>query len=354
MENKTKTKDISSLSPKDFISGQEVKWCPGCGDYAILAQVQKLLAELNIRPENTVFVSGIGCSSRFTYYINTYGIHGIHGRATAIASGLKLARPDLDVWVVTGDGDCLSIGGNHFIHLLRRNININILLFNNKIYALTKGQFSPTSEQNKKTVSSPYGSIDYPVNPIALALGSGGTFIARTLDSNLPHLRNTLKNAYFHKGTSFIEIYQNCKIFNDNAYIKFTDKKQKSKYTLILENNKPLIFGHENEFGIILDDNKPKVINLKKENISINDLWIHDESDKNKAFILSQFCEPNYSNSLTDTNLYELPCPFGIFYKEDRITYKDALEEKIKTVISKRGIPDFNKILAGSQTWVVE
>lgn len=344
MENVTPT--TQTISAKDFASEQEVKWCPGCGDYAILAQVQKVLAELNRKPENTVFVSGIGCSSRFTYYMNTYGIHSIHGRATAIASGLKIARPDLDVWVVTGDGDCLSIGGNHFIHALRRNININILLFNNRIYALTKGQYSPTSEQNKKTTSSPYGSVDYPINPVALALGSSGTFIARTLDTDLPHLRETLKKAYLHKGTSFVEIYQNCKIFNDNAYIKFTDKNEKKQHALMLVHNKPLIFGAENELGILLDGSKPKIVNLKEENISINDLWIHDENDKNKALILSQFSE--YSNEKN------LPSPFGVFYKEDKKLYEDVLAEKIESVKSKRGAVSFNKILAGSQTWVVE
>ncbi len=329
---------------KDFASNQEVKWCPGCGDYAILAQLQKVLAELNRKNEEVVFVSGIGCSSRFTYYMNTYGIHGIHGRPIAIASGLKIARPDLDVWVITGDGDCLSIGGNHFIHGLRRNIGLHIIMFNNRIYALTKGQYSPTSEQNKITYSSPYGSIDYPINPIELALGSGACFVARTIDKELKHMNYILKEAAQFAGTSFVEIYQNCKIFNDETFSVFTDKDKKESATLYLEEGKPLIFGKNKEFGIVLENNKPRCINLKENDITIENLWIHDTSDKLKAFLLAQFSMPGYE---------EFPAVFGVLYKENKPTYEQLLLDKIEQLKQKRPAPTLDKLLAGSNIWNV-
>lgn len=339
-------KGTITRAAKDFASGQEVKWCPGCGDYAILAQAQKVLAELNKDPENIAFVSGIGCSSRFTYYVNTYGIHGIHGRPIAIASGLKIARPDLEVWVVTGDGDCLSIGGNHFLHGLRRNIDLKILMFNNRIYALTKGQYSPTSEQNKVTYSSPYGSIDYPVNPIALALGCEGSFIARTIDANLPHMNSILKSVAQHKGTSFTEIYQNCKIFNDETFHLFTNKETRPLHSLYLTDGKPLIFGKENEWGILLSsDMQPKIVHLQNDHVRTENLWIHDVKNKQKAFLLAQLGNPGYEN---------FPTPFGIFYQQEKPTYEELLENKIKEVKAKRGVPSINKILAGSNTWTVE
>src|SRR4026208_2157771 len=266
------------LTAKDFATDQEVRWCPGCGDYSILAQVQKVMPSLGIPKENIVIISGIGCSSRFPYYMNTYGMHSIHGRATAVASGLKASRPELSVWIVTGDGDGLSIGGNHTIHLLRRNFDVNILLFNNQIYGLTKGQYSPTSEINKVTKSTPYGSIDHPFNPLALALGADATFVARTMERDPKHLQSMLTRAHQHKGASFLEIYQNCNIFNDGAFEIFTEKGTKANEVLFLERGKPLLFGVNREKGIKLDGFKPVVVEIGV-NASIDDIWVHDEFD---------------------------------------------------------------------------
>src|SRR5580693_9437900 len=263
------------LTAKDFAADQEIRWCPGCGDYSILAQVQKIMPTLGLPRENIVIISGIGCSSRFPYYMNTYGMHSIHGRATAIASGLKATRPELSVWIVTGDGDGLSIGGNHTIHLLRRNFDVNILLFNNQIYGLTKGQYSPTSEVDKVTKSTPMGSIDHPFNPLALAMGADATFIARTMDRDPKHLQQTLLRANQHKGSSFLEIYQNCNIFNDGAFEIFTEKSSKPVETLFLEQGKPLVFGAGQEKGIKLDGLKPVVVEIGN-GVSATDLWIHD------------------------------------------------------------------------------
>ncbi|HEY4797595.1 MAG TPA: 2-oxoacid:ferredoxin oxidoreductase subunit beta, partial [Bacteroidia bacterium] len=277
----TASEPKDKLTAKDFTSDQEVRWCPGCGDYSILKQVQSIMPELGIPREDIVFISGIGCSSRFPYYMETYGMHSIHGRATAIASGLKTSRPELSVWIVSGDGDGLSIGGNHMIHLLRRNINVNVLLFNNEIYGLTKGQYSPTSHEGHITKSSPYGSIDHSFNPLALALGAGGTFIARSMDRDPIHLRGILKKANEHKGTSFVEIYQNCSVFNDGAFEVFTEKATKKNESLFMEHGKPLLFGANNEKGIKLDGFKPIIVNVS--DVSANDLWIHDERDEMKA-----------------------------------------------------------------------
>src|ERR1043165_3986482 len=250
------------LTAKDFQTDQEVRWCPGCGDYSILAQVQKVLPQIGVARENIVIVSGIGCSSRFPYYTNTYGMHSIHGRATAVASGLKATRPELSVWIVTGDGDGLSIGGNHTIHLLRRNFDVNILLFNNQIYGLTKGQYSPTSEFNKVTKSTPFGSIDYPFNPVALAIGADATFVARTMDRDPKQLQSMIQKAHEHKGASFLEIYQNCNIFNDGAFEIFTEKGTKMEQTIFLEQGQPLLFGANKDKGIKLNGFKPEVVNL--------------------------------------------------------------------------------------------
>src|SRR6185295_7644811 len=273
------------LTPKDFATDQEVRWCPGCGDYSILAQVQKILPGLGIPKENMVIISGIGCSSRFPYYMNTYGMHSIHGRATAIASGLKASRPGLNVWIVTGDGDCLSIGGNHTIHLLRRNFDVNLLLFNNEIYGLTKGQYSPTSQQHTITKSTPMGSIDHPFNPAALALGADASFVARSMDRDPKHLQAMILRAQAHKGASFLEIYQNCNIFNDGAFEIFTEKSSKADETLFLEQGKPLTFGANNDKGIRLDGFTPTVVSLN-DSYNRNDLWVHDENDIFKAQIL--------------------------------------------------------------------
>lgn len=345
-ENTALQNPEQKLTAKDLVTDQEVRWCPGCGDYSILKQVQTVIPELGIPRENIVFVSGIGCSSRFPYYLETYGMHSIHGRATAIASGLKSARPELSVWLVTGDGDALSIGGNHFIHMLRRNFDVNILLFNNQIYGLTKGQYSPTSEEGKITKSTPMGSVDHPFNPIALAMGADGTFIARSMDRDPVHLKDMLRKCHQHKGTSFLEIYQNCNVFNDGAFEIFTEKKTKKQETLFVENGKPLTFGANNEKGVKLDGFTPVIVDLTDSNNSVNDLWIHDERDRVKAGILGRFFDnPAHEN--------HFPRPFGVFYVEDRFCYEDALNEQINSVISSKGKGDLNKLLRGREVWEI-
>ncbi|MDQ3051780.1 MAG: 2-oxoacid:ferredoxin oxidoreductase subunit beta [Bacteroidota bacterium] len=333
------------LTSKDLVTDQDVRWCPGCGDYSILKQVQTVMPELGIPRENIVFISGIGCSSRFPYYMETFGMHTIHGRAAAIASGLKATRPDLSVWMVSGDGDSLSIGGNHFIHLLRRNFNINLLLFNNEIYGLTKGQYSPTSEIGKITKSTPFGSVDHPFNPAALALGADGTFIARSMDRDPVHLKEILRRAHYHAGTSFVEIYQNCNVFNDGAFEIFTDKETKKIETLFVENGKPLIFGQNSEKGVKLDGFKPVVVNLSEN--SVNDLWVHDETDRVKAGILSRF----FDNPLKGGEHF--PRPFGVFYTEARPCYEDGLNQQIADTITQKGEGDLDKLLRGKDTWEI-
>lgn len=332
------------LTAKDFSSDQEVRWCPGCGDYSILAQVQKVMPTLGIPRENFVIISGIGCSSRFPYYMNTYGMHSIHGRATAIASGLKAARPELSVWIVTGDGDSLSIGGNHTIHLLRRNFDVNILLFNNQIYGLTKGQYSPTSEEHKVTKSSPMGSLDHPFNPAALALGADGSFVARTMDRDPKHLQAMLLRASQHKGASFLEIYQNCNIFNDGAFEIFTEKGSKPQETVFLEQGQPLLFGANKEKGIKLDGLKPVVVDLTN-GFSADDCWIHDEHDIYKAQVLTRI----FDNPSTEGHL---PRPFGVFYETDRLCYEDAMTMQIEEAKAKKPA-DLDKLLRGNETWTI-
>ena len=332
------------LTAKDFATDQEVRWCPGCGDYSILAQVQKVMPTLGIPRENIVIISGIGCSSRFPYYMNTYGMHSIHGRATAVASGLKAARPELSVWIVTGDGDGLSIGGNHTIHLLRRNFNVNILLFNNQIYGLTKGQYSPTSEENKITKSTPMGSIDHPFNPLALALGADATFVARTMDRDPKHLQAMLIRANQHKGASFLEIYQNCNIFNDGAFEIFTEKGSKAQETLFLEQGKPLLFGPNLEKGIKLDGFTLKVVTIGQD-ASADECWIHDEKDMYKAQILVRiFDNPGKEG--------HLPRPFGVFYQTDRPCYEDMLVQQIDQAKAKKPA-DLDKLLRGNEVWTI-
>ncbi len=341
----TETIDKPQLTPKDFATDQEVRWCPGCGDYSILAQVQKVMPGLGIPRENIVIVSGIGCSSRFPYYMNTYGMHSIHGRATAVASGLKAARPELSVWIVTGDGDGLSIGGNHTIHLLRRNFDVNILLFNNQIYGLTKGQYSPTSEEKKVTKSTPLGSIDHPFNPLALAMGADASFIARSMDRDPKHLQQMLLRSNGHKGTSFLEIYQNCNIFNDGAFEVFTEKSSKPEEGLFLEQGKPLVFGANRDKGIRLDGFKPVVVQAG-EGVSESDLWIHDERDFYKAQILTRmFDDPNLQG--------HLPRPFGVFYETDRACYEDVLAMQVQETIAQKGKGDLDKLLRGRETWTI-
>jgi 2-oxoglutarate ferredoxin oxidoreductase subunit beta len=342
--SETATTPAPTLVPKDFATDQEVRWCPGCGDYSILAQVQKIMPTLGIPRENIVIISGIGCSSRFPYYMNTYGMHSIHGRATAIASGLKASRPGLSVWIVSGDGDCLSIGGNHTIHLLRRNFDLTLLLFNNEIYGLTKGQYSPTSEQSKITKSTPFGSIDHPFNPAALALGVDATFVARSMDRDPKHLQSMLLRAHQHKGSSFLEIYQNCNIFNDGAFEIFTEKKSKPEEALFLEQGKPLVFGVERNKGIKLDGLRPVVVELNN-GVSENDLWIHDESDFFKAQIITRFFDSPNMNG-------HLPRPFGVFYQHARACYEDVMTMQIEEALA-RGKGDLDKILKGRETWSI-
>lgn len=335
----------AALTAKDFATDQEVRWCPGCGDYSILAQVQKVMPGLGIPRENIVIISGIGCSSRFPYYMNTYGMHSIHGRATAIASGLKATRPELSIWVVTGDGDSLSIGGNHTIHLLRRNFDINILLFNNQIYGLTKGQYSPTSETKKVTKSTPFGSLDHPFNPLALAMGADATFIARTMDRDPKHLQQSLVRANQHRGASFLEIYQNCNIFNDGAFEIFTEKSSKPEEALFLEQGKPLVFGAQQNKGIKLDGFKPVIVEIGN-GISADDLWIHDEKDFYKAQVLVRmFDDPRIEG--------HLPRPFGVFYEGEKMCYEDLMRLQIEEVIDTKGTGDLDKLLRGSETWTI-
>jgi 2-oxoglutarate ferredoxin oxidoreductase subunit beta len=335
----------AALTAKDFSTDQEVRWCPGCGDYSILAQVQKIMPTLGIPRENIVIISGIGCSSRFPYYMDTYGMHSIHGRATAIASGLKATRPELSVWIVTGDGDGLSIGGNHTIHLLRRNFDVNVMLFNNQIYGLTKGQYSPTSEQNKVTKSTPYGSIDHPFNPLALARGADATFIARSMDRDPKHLQQMLLRSYRHKGASFLEIYQNCNIFNDGAFEIYTEKGTKPLETLFLEQGKPLRFGPGEQKGIRLEGFKPVVVDLSS-GTSPDDLWVHDENDFYKAQILVRmFDDPMMAD--------HLPRPFGVFFEAERPCYEEMLNLQIEEVQRTKGKGDLDKLLRGNETWTI-
>ncbi len=336
--------DEQILTAKDYSSDQDVRWCPGCGDYSILKQMQTVLPELGIARENLVFVSGIGCSSRFPYYMNTYGIHSIHGRAPSLASGLKSVNPDLNVWVVTGDGDGLSIGGNHLIHLLRRNLDINVLLFNNEIYGLTKGQYSPTSEFGKYTKSSPLGSIDHPFNPLSLVLGADATFVARAADRDPVHLREILKKANEHKGTSFVEIYQNCNVFNDGAFEPWTDKRQREENTLKLTHGEPLIYAGGKK-ALRLNGIQPQIVDL--EEAGEDDLWVHDEKDPTKAYILSRFFDHKPSEG-------GFPRPFGVIYSEDRFIYEEAMQNQINKAVETQGEGDLDDLIRGKNTWIIE
>jgi len=334
--------DTQTLKRQDFVSDQDVRWCPGCGDYAILAQIQKIFPNLGIPKENFLIVSGIGCSSRFPYYMDTFGFHSIHGRAPALASGAKLANPNLSVWVVTGDGDSMSIGGNHLIHVLRRNVDMNILMFNNRIYGLTKGQYSPTSELGKVTKSTPMGSLDYPFNPPQLALGASGTFIARTIDREQKHMSSVFQAANKHRGTSFIEIYQNCNIFNDGAFSELTEKDTKAEIQLLLEQGQPMIFGASRNKGLILEGSNFKVVSIGKD-YSADDILKHDMKDKNLAMLLSEI-----------TYIPELPVPIGILYQEDKQTYDTMMTNQIKESVKSKGKGNLDKLLVGTNSWKVE
>jgi len=332
---------LSVLKPSDYASDQEVRWCPGCGDYSILAQIKKVLAKLGVDRSKTVFVSGIGCSSRFPYYMNTYGFHGIHGRAPTIATGLKLVRPELNIWIATGDGDGLSIGGNHLMHIIRRNVDVKILLFNNRIYGLTKGQYSPTSEHGKRTKSSPMGAPDYPIRPLSIAIGAEASFVARALDMDPKHLEYVLERAAKHVGTAFVEIYQNCNIFNDGAFSYATDKETRSDTTLQLEHGKPLIFGKDRDKGIRLNGMTPEVVSLK--NVKQDDLLIHDEKapDPTLAFLLSRMRYP------------EFPEPLGVFRAVEAQRYVDNVRQQHEEAVARRGQGDLQALITGSDTWTV-
>ncbi|MGE0608055.1 MAG: 2-oxoacid:ferredoxin oxidoreductase subunit beta [Pirellulales bacterium] len=330
------------LTASDFASDQDVRWCPGCGDYSILAQMKKVLPTLGIPREKTVFISGIGCSSRFPYYMNTYGIHSIHGRAPAVATGLKASRPDLSVWVITGDGDGLSIGGNHLMHAIRRNLDLNIVLFNNRIYGLTKGQYSPTSPLGKVTKSTPMGAIDNPLHPLSIAIGCEATFVARSIDVNIKHLGMVLRRAAEHRGTSFVEVYQNCNIFNDGAFDYATNRDTKADTTLELEHGKPLIFGKNRDKGIRLNGMTPEVVQLGK-GISEDDLLFHDEAaaEPSLAYLLSRFRNP------------EFPEPIGVFRSVDRPRYEELLNQQIADAKKAKGEGDLMKLFNSGDTWTV-
>lgn len=334
--------NIKEYSLKDYASSDEVRWCPGCGDYAIYTTVKKVLANLNTPTHKLAFISGIGCSSRFPYYVNAYGLHGIHGRAPAIATGLKMARPDLSVWVVTGDGDSMSIGGNHFIHAMRRNIDLNVLLFNNEIYGLTKGQHSPTSKEGQITKSSPLGLIEDPFNATSLAMGAGASFVARTFDKDPKHMAKVFEAAARHKGTSFVEIYQNCVVFNDGAFDFFTRKEHRKEHVVYMDHGEPLIFGAKDEKGIIIDGFTPKIVELDKDGYTKDDLLIYNKNDKNLPYILSEM-----------TFMEGFPKPVGIFKDVERETLDARANEQIERETSNNDDPNLDELFRGNATWTV-
>ena len=332
----------ATLNKKDFQTDQEVRWCPGCGDYAILSAVQSVFPELGIPREKFVIVSGIGCSSRFPYYMNTYGFHTIHGRAPAVATGLKVARPDLEVWIATGDGDALSIGGNHLIHTLRRNVGVKILLFNNRIYGLTKGQYSPTSEVGKRTKSTPYGSIDYPFNALSVAIGAGATFVARSVDVLQSHLKETLKAASAHRGTAFVEIYQNCNIFNDRAFVHLTEKDKRDEATIPLVHGQPMVFGKDRDRGIRLRGAELEVIHFA-DGLGPEDCLVWDVARPNPAiaFMAAQMDVPRF------------PVPIGVLRQVEIPTFESSVVGQIQQETERRGVGSLEKLLASGETWTV-
>ncbi len=335
--------ELPVLTAQDFASDQDVRWCPGCGDYSILAQMKKVMPSLGVPPEKIVFISGIGCSSRFPYYMNTYGIHSIHGRAPALATGLKIARPDLHVWVITGDGDGLSIGGNHLMHAIRRNVDINIVLFNNRIYGLTKGQYSPTSPLGKITKSTPMGSVDFPLHPLSIAIGCEATFVARSIDVHIQHLGDVLRRAAEHKGVSFVEVYQNCNVFNDGAWEYAADKKVRDENIIELEHGKPLIFGKNRDKGIRLNGTEPEVVQLG-DGVKEDDLLFHDEKveEPTHAYLLSRMRRPDF------------PEPIGVYRAVERPTYEAELNRQVDTAREKRGEGDLAALFATGDTWTIE
>jgi len=343
MTTETAPEGPLALQRRDFVTDQEVRWCPGCGDYSILAQTQKLMPDLGVPREKIVFISGIGCSSRLPYYVNTYGFHSIHGRAPTIATGLKVMNPELKVFVITGDGDGLSIGGNHLLHVMRRNVDITIVLFNNRIYGLTKGQYSPTSEFGKRTKSSPAGSVDSPLHPLSVAISAEASFVARSLDIDQKHLIATIERAAQHKGTSFIEVYQNCNVFNDGAFMEFADKAVRSDRTLRLEHGQPMLFGKEREKGIRLNGATPEIVTLGN-GVSESDLWVHDETreDPVAAFILSRMHWPDF------------PEPMGVIRAVERPTYEALVQQQVDEAIERQGEGNLDKLFMEGDTWTVE
>jgi 2-oxoglutarate ferredoxin oxidoreductase subunit beta len=333
-----------TFSRKDYQTDQEVRWCPGCGDYSILAAVQLLFAELGLKPENQVFVSGIGCAARFPYYMETYGIHSIHGRAPAVATGVAIARPDLDVWVIGGDGDMLSIGGNHLIHALRRNVGVKIVMFNNQIYGLTKGQFSPTSETGKITKSSPFGSLDTPFNPVSVALGAEATFVARTHDMDRKHMMDTLRRAYMHEGAAFVELYQNCNVFNDGAFETITAKDTRADMLIDLVHGEPIRFGSNGEKGVILNAfGECEIIDVA--DVGEDRLLVHDEhrDDPSLAFAISRLA-----------HVPTMPTPVGVFRDVARPVYEEAVQIQLAAASERNGPGDLGALLASGSTWTVD
>jgi 2-oxoglutarate ferredoxin oxidoreductase subunit beta len=333
-----------TLTRRDFVTDQEVRWCPGCGDYSILAQTQRVMPDLGIPREKIVFISGIGCSSRFPYYMNTFGFHTIHGRAPAIATGLKVSRPDLMVWVATGDGDALSIGGNHLLHVLRRNVDLKIVMFNNRIYGLTKGQYSPTSEMGKRVKSAPMGAPDRPMNPLSIAIGAEATFVARTIDTNTRHLVAMLERAAAHKGTAFIEVYQNCNIYNDGAFAHISDKEVIDDRTLVLEHGQPMLFGKNRNRGIRLNGFDPEVVTIGENGITENDILRHDETkaESNLAYILSRLDYPDF------------PVPMGVLRAVEQPTYDATVVAQEEAALARQGAGDLDALFNSGDTWVVE
>ena len=339
--------ELPVLTKKDFESDQDVRWCPGCGDYSILAQTQKTMPDFGVAKEKIVFISGIGCSGRLPYYMNTYGFHTIHGRAATIATGLKAARPDLMVWVITGDGDALSIGGNHLIHAMRRNVDMKMIMFNNRIYGLTKGQASPTSPIGKKTKSTPLGTIETPIIPLNLVAAAEASFIARSVDTHSEHLQEMMHRAGEHSGAAFLEVLQNCNIFNDGAWRDFTDKSVKEDRMLVLKHGEPMIFGAEKNKGIRLNGLQPEVVTIGENGVSVADLWVHDETDPDatRTQILSRMWWPDF------------PVPVGVFRRVPRPTHDQLLVEQIdgaKAARAAKGPVDLQKLLASGETWTVE
>jgi 2-oxoglutarate/2-oxoacid ferredoxin oxidoreductase subunit beta len=333
---------VPVTTKKDWTSDQEIRWCPGCGDYSILMAVQMLMPELGAKREDTVFVSGIGCSSRFPYYMNTYGVHSIHGRAPAVATGIAVSRPDLHVWVITGDGDALSIGGNHLLHCLRRNVNLTIVLFNNQIYGLTKGQYSPTSETGKVTKSTPFGSLDYPYNPVSLALGAEATFVARTHDMDRKHMQETIRRAYLHQGASLVEVYQNCNVFNDGAFDQILTKDARPKMLIQLTHGEPIRFGPDGEWGVVFEDGSARVVEVA--DVGVDGLAVHDEhrEDPSLAFALSRLATGP-----------TMATPVGVFRDTERPHYGAMVNQQLVAAAERKGPGDLTALLASGSTWTV-